>query len=154
MEGAPFIPEYKNDDLERREKHIPKAETIGSLVVEANPEKDPDYRQQSHEHLGKALVSKEALQDKVEFDFEKDPVLRHQQNGSVASRTAASIGGLLRNTDLELGTKDSSSQTSQSSDHSNSSVSTKQHRSTMDLVMLSVIVFLLLLIVLVIILRA
>ena len=57
MEGAPYIPEYQKDDLEGREKHVPKAESIGSLAVESKPDKLDKH---SPELIGQVLVDSES----------------------------------------------------------------------------------------------
>ncbi|MFO0781577.1 MAG: hypothetical protein U0524_01620 [Candidatus Saccharimonadales bacterium] len=156
MEGAPFIPEQHDDDPERLEKRIPKTETIGSLAVETNPEKDPDNRTYSHEHLGKTLISKEALKETPEVNYEQDPVLRHAQSAGAISRASGWIGSLLSSkSDLDLGSS------GPASDDAGSTTSTtpktpkaSNPRSAADMIMLSVIVGLLFLIILVIILKS
>lgn len=156
MEGAPFIPEQQDDDPERLEKRIPKTETIGSLAVETNPEKSPDNRKYSHEHLGKTLISKEALQEPPEVNYEQDPVLRHAQSAGAISRASGWIGSLLSSkSDLDLGNSGTNT------DDAKAPVSTPSKtqqssppRSSADMIMLSVIVVLLFLIILVIILKS
>lgn len=155
MEGAPLTPEYNNDDIERREKHKPKAETIGSLAVETSPEKDSDRRKRSPEHLGQALISKEALQG--EESYEKDPVLRHSQGQGAVSKVSASIGSLLSSkSDLSLGSgalvgDDTDGNTEQ---RSKSSKLAAHQWSAADIAMFSVITFLIILIILVIIIKS
>lgn len=156
MEGAPLTPEYKNDDLERREKHKPNAESIGLLAMETNAEKDPGKRQYSHEHLGKTLINKETLESKTEINFEQDPVLRHQQQSSsgAVSRVSSAIGSLLSSkSDLDL-TGGSSATKDDAKLASERTSLKKPSRSVADIAMFSVISLLLLLIVIVIILKA
>lgn len=155
MEGAPYIPEQNHDDLERREKHIAQPERIGSLTFEANPEKDPDERQYgAREHLGKALISKEALSDTTEVSYEQDPALRHPQNNGAISRASGRIGSLLSSkSDMDLGGSAASSNASKPTSSSKSMKATKSLQSVADTAMYAVITGLLLLIILVIILK-
>ena len=153
MEGAPYIPEHLNDDPERREKHAAEAEVAKALSFENNPEKDPDERQRTPEHLGKTLIGQETLHDRNEINYEHDPVLRHAQTNGAISRASGRIGSLLSSkSDLNLG-KSSSADDSKSQSQPNPSHTTKSSRSVADVVMLTVIVSLLLLIILVIIIK-
>lgn len=155
MEGTPHIPEQILDDMERQEKHIPKAETIGSVAVEKNPEKNSEVRQRSPEYLGHTLISKEALTDNYESSFEQDPALRHAQNQGAVSKVSSSIGSLLSNkSDLRLGSSADPSSASHKASQPKQSVSLKRQWSVADIAMISVICFLLLLIILVILLKS
>lgn len=157
MEGAPYIPEQHNDDIERHEKHVSKSEIIGSLAVETNPEKDPDQRVHAREQLGKTLINKEALQDKTEVNFEQDPIVRHAQSANAVSRAAGWMGSLLSSKsdiDLSNGATQNSSVIHHGNHASSNSSAVKPKRSLADVVMFSVITLLLALIILVIIIQS
>lgn len=149
MEGTPFIPEYQRDNSENQEKRAPKAETIGSLLVEANPEKDVSYRKNQPERLGKTLISGETLQNNTEYNPEKDVALRAKQTAKTSTRSSTWLGSLLSNkTDIgSTKSKPTSYQTQNSSRQFSSSL--KQVTRVADRIMFSVILGLLLLIVLV-----
>ena len=92
MEGAPFIPEYQNDDQDRREKHIPKAESIGSLAVESKPEK---IEKHSPEMIGHVLVDSESnkigKENKSQAAMNKDELLKMSESIIIDGNSLRSI---------------------------------------------------------------
>jgi hypothetical protein len=141
MEGSSYNPEFERQD-EAREKKRPKVETIGSLVVEANPERG-QAKQHSKEKLGHALIDLETRKNSPEKNFELDPVLRgHGDDFAHAGTSTTSLSGLLEKADAAIDGQSGTTGHAKAKPAARSKVKTTTQRRVVDVVMIGIILIL------------